>query len=140
MSMTVPRTCKYTKEHEWVRVDGDVATIGITRLRAGAARRRRLRRAAREGRDASRKFASFGVVESVKAASDIYAPVSGEVVERNETVVEKPELVNDRALRRGLDDRGASSPTRPSSTSCMTRRASTDEHIVETARRRGLAP
>jgi glycine cleavage system H protein len=89
----VPEALKYSKEHEWVRVDGDVATIGITHfaqdqlgdvvfveLPSPGAR--------------IRQFASLGVVESVKAASDVYAPVSGEVVERNVKVIESPELVN----------------------------------------------
>jgi glycine cleavage system H protein len=90
---TVPEDLRYSKEHEWVRLDGDMATIGITHfaqdqlgdvvfveLPAVGAR--------------IRQFASLGVVESVKAASDIYAPVSGEVVERNVKVIERPELVN----------------------------------------------
>jgi glycine cleavage system H protein len=89
----VPDDLKYSKEHEWVRLDGDVATIGITHFAQdqlgdvvfvelpGAGSR-------------VRQFASLGVVESVKAASDIYAPLSGEVVERNVKVIESPELVN----------------------------------------------
>ncbi len=89
----VPEELKYSKEHEWVRVDGDVATIGITEfaqdqlgdvvfveLPAAGSR--------------VRQYASLGVVESVKAASDVYAPVSGEVLERNVKVIESPELVN----------------------------------------------
>src|SRR6185436_8240666 len=89
----VPSDLKYAKSHEWVRVSGDIATIGITdhaqheltdvvfvelpalnrQLKAGEA---------------------CAVVESVKTASDIYSPVSGEVTEVNKTVVENPSLVN----------------------------------------------
>jgi glycine cleavage system H protein len=88
-----PSDYRYTKEHEWVRVEGDVATVGITdyaqhelgdvvyvelpkpgaKLNAGQ---------------------SFGTVESVKAVSDIYAPVAGEVTEVNSALSETPEAIN----------------------------------------------
>jgi glycine cleavage system H protein len=88
-----PNEYRYTKEHEWVHVQGDTATVGITdyaqhelgdvvyvelpqagtRLKAGE---------------------SLGTVESVKAVSDIYAPVSGEVTEVNSTLSEAPEMIN----------------------------------------------
>ena len=94
MSSKVPADLKYAKSHEWVRVNGDVATVGITdhaqheltdivfvelpqvgrKLRAGEA---------------------CAVVESVKTASDIYAPISGEVTAVNQKVVDNPSLVND---------------------------------------------
>src|SRR6476660_6182869 len=93
----VPSDLKYAKSHEWVRVSGDVATVGITdhaqheltdivfvelpavgrKLKAGEA---------------------CAVVESVKTASDIYAPVSGEIVEANKAVVDDPALVNREAF------------------------------------------
>jgi glycine cleavage system H protein len=91
--MAYPSDYSYTNEHEWVRVDGDVATIGITdyaqhelgdvvyvelpkvgaKLNAGE---------------------SLGTVESVKAVSDIYAPVSGEVTEVNSSLADAPETIN----------------------------------------------
>jgi glycine cleavage system H protein len=94
MSSKVPSDLKYAKSHEWVRLNGDVATIGITdhaqheltdvvfvelpqvgrKLKAGEA---------------------CAVVESVKTASDIYSPVSGEVIATNQKVVDQPSLVND---------------------------------------------
>ncbi|HEX9436095.1 MAG TPA: glycine cleavage system protein GcvH [Candidatus Limnocylindria bacterium] len=89
----VPEELRYSKEHEWVRVDGDVATIGITHFaqdQLGDVVFVELPSAGSR----VRQFASLGVVESVKAASDIYAPVSGEIVERNVKVIESPELVN----------------------------------------------
>ena len=93
MSSKVPADLKYAKSHEWVRVEGDVATVGITdhaqheltdvvfaelptvgrRVKAGEA---------------------CAVVESVKTASDIYSPISGEVVEANAAIVDNPALVN----------------------------------------------
>lgn len=92
--MDYPEDCKYTKEHEWVRIVGDNAEVGIThhaqdqlgdvvfvelpgvgtKLQAGGA---------------------FGAVESVKAVSDIYAPISGDVVEVNDELVDAPERIND---------------------------------------------
>jgi glycine cleavage system H protein len=90
---TVPNELRYSKEHEWVRLDGDVATIGITHFaqeQLGDVVFVELPSAG----STVRQFASLGVVESVKAASDVYAPVSGEIVERNVKVIESPELVN----------------------------------------------
>ena len=97
---TVPDDLRYSKEHEWVRADGDVATIGITHFaqeQLGDVVFVELP----EKSASVRQFASLGVVESVKAASDIYSPISGEVVERNVKVIEKPELVNTDPYRDG---------------------------------------
>ena len=100
MSSKVPSDLKYAKSHEWVRLNGDVATVGITdhaqheltdvvfvelpqvgrKLKAGEA---------------------CAVVESVKTASDIYSPVSGEVVAVNQKVVDVPALVNDKPYEDG---------------------------------------
>jgi glycine cleavage system H protein len=98
--MKVPRNLKYAKTHEWVRVEGDVAVVGISdhaqheltdivyvELPAVGAQVEALKECA--------------VVESVKAASDIYAPVSGEVVAVNEELQETPELVNDEPYAKG---------------------------------------
>ena len=73
---------KYTKDHEWIRVDGDVATIGITAYAQEQLGDVVFVEVPR-GRPQGRQGRSVAVVESVKAASDIYAPVSGEVVEAN---------------------------------------------------------
>lgn len=89
----VPEDLRYSKEHEWVRLDGDVATVGITHFAQEQLGDVVFVELPSQGASV-RQFSSLGVVESVKAASDIYAPVSGEVVERNIKVIEKPELVN----------------------------------------------
>jgi glycine cleavage system H protein len=91
--MSVPDDLKYSKEHEWVRLDGDVATIGITHFAQDQLGDVVFVELPGPG-STVRQFASLGVVESVKAASDVYAPVSGEVLERNMKVIESPELVN----------------------------------------------
>lgn len=83
----------FTKEHEWIRVDGDVATIGIS----GHAQEQLGDIVFAEVPDAGRhvtKGQEAAVVESVKAASDVYAPVSGEVIEGNQALVDDPALVN----------------------------------------------
>ena len=89
----VPDDLRYSKEHEWVRLDGETATIGITHF-ASEQLGDVVFVELPEKSASVRQFASLGVVESVKAASDIYSPISGEVVERNVKVIEKPELVN----------------------------------------------
>lgn len=91
--MTVPQDLRYSKEHEWVRLDGDTATIGITQFAQEQLGDVVFVELPEKGATI-RQFASLGVVESVKAASDIYSPLSGEVLERNVKVIEKPELVN----------------------------------------------
>jgi glycine cleavage system H protein len=89
----VPDDLKYSKEHEWVRADGDVVTIGITHFAQEQLGDVVFVELPEKGATV-RQFSSLGVVESVKAASDIYAPISGEVLERNVKVIESPELVN----------------------------------------------
>ena len=90
---SVPDDLKYSKEHEWVRVDGDQATIGITAFAQEQLGDVVFVELPEKGARV-RQHASLGVVESVKAASDVYAPISGEVLERNVKVIESPELVN----------------------------------------------
>lgn len=89
----VPGDLRYTKDHEWVRVDGDTATIGVTDFAAGQLGDVVFVDLPAAGK-AIEQFATFGVVESVKAVSDLYAPVSGEVVEVNGELGGNPELVN----------------------------------------------
>jgi glycine cleavage system H protein len=89
----VPTNLRYTKDHEWVRVDGDEATIGITAYAADQLGDIVFVELPETGRSLE-QFATFGVVESVKAVSDLFAPVSGEVTEANPALVASPELVN----------------------------------------------
>jgi glycine cleavage system H protein len=89
----VPSDLRYTKDHEWVRVEGDTATIGVTDFAAGQLGDVVFVDLPTAGK-AVEQFATFGVVESVKAVSDLYAPVSGEVVEVNQELGGNPELVN----------------------------------------------
>ena len=89
----VPDNLKYTKDHEWIRVDGNVATVGITdhaQEELGDIVFVELPRLGAKLEQSS----SFGSVESVKAVSDIYSPVAGEVVEINNTLADAPEKVN----------------------------------------------
>ncbi|HTD85444.1 MAG TPA: glycine cleavage system protein GcvH [Candidatus Binatia bacterium] len=93
MSSNVPGDLKYAKSHEWVRVAGDVATVGIT----DHAQHELTDIVFVELPELGRKVKagdSCAVVESVKTASDIYAPVSGEVTAVNKAVVDEPALVN----------------------------------------------
>ena len=89
----VPTDLRYTKDHEWVRIDGDHATIGITAYAAEQLGDIVFVELPEAGR-ALEQFAAFGVVESVKAVSDLFAPLSGEVTETNAELGPKPELVN----------------------------------------------
>jgi glycine cleavage system H protein len=84
---------RFTKDHEWVNVDGDIATVGISKHAADALGDVVFVEVPEVGKSVS-KGDSFAVVESVKAASDVYAPVSGEVVEANDALSGAPETVN----------------------------------------------
>jgi glycine cleavage system H protein len=83
----------FTKEHEWVRVEGETATVGITDHAQEALGDIVFVEVPDAGRRVS-KGQEAAVVESVKAASDVYAPVSGEVVEGNQAIADEPALVN----------------------------------------------
>jgi glycine cleavage system H protein len=84
---------RYTRTHEWVRVEGDVAVVGVTDFAQSELGDITYLELPEPG-TVVKQGESMGVIESVKAASDIYAPVSGEVVEVNRSVVDSPELVN----------------------------------------------
>ncbi|MBA2636135.1 MAG: glycine cleavage system protein GcvH [Sphingomonas sp.] len=86
-------TVYYTREHEWVRLDGDTATVGISDHAQQALGDIVFAEVPEAGKSLN-KGDEAAVVESVKAASDVYAPVSGEVVEGNQAVVDDPALVN----------------------------------------------
>lgn len=89
----VPTELRYTKDHEWVRIEGDAATVGITEYAAGQLGDIVFVELPEPGK-ALEQFATFGVVESVKAVSDLFAPISGEVIETNAALAGAPELVN----------------------------------------------
>jgi glycine cleavage system H protein len=92
--MTYPENYRYTKEHEWVEVAGDTATIGITfhaQEELGDIVYVDLPKAGAKVETGK----SFGSVESVKAVSDVYAPVTGEVTESNDTLATTPEKLNE---------------------------------------------
>ncbi len=83
----------YSKEHEWVRIDGDTASVGITDFAQGQLGDIVFVEVPEAGRQVQ-KGGEAAVVESVKAASDVYAPIGGEVIEGNQKLVDDPALVN----------------------------------------------
>ncbi len=89
----VPSNLRYTKDHEWVRVEGEQATLGITAYAADQLGDIVFVELPEVGRSLE-QAAVFGVVESVKAVSDLFAPVSGEVVAINAALATNPDLVN----------------------------------------------
>ncbi|HEY7810785.1 MAG TPA: glycine cleavage system protein GcvH [Allosphingosinicella sp.] len=86
-------TVHYTEEHEWIRVEGDSATVGITNFAQGQLGDIVFVELPTEGQQVT-KGGEAAVVESVKAASDVYAPVTGEVTEANAALTDDPSLVN----------------------------------------------
>jgi glycine cleavage system H protein len=91
--MNIPAELKYTKDHEWVSVDGDVATVGITDFAQGELGD--IVYVEVETLDETLDIeAVFGTVEAVKTVSDLFLPVSGEIIEFNEALEGEPELVN----------------------------------------------
>jgi glycine cleavage system H protein len=98
--MAVPPELRYSKEHEWVRVEGDSATVGITdhaQEQLGDIVYMDLPKVGAS----VQQSAKLGEIESVKAVSDLFSPMSGQVTERNEDVVKSPELVNQDPYGRG---------------------------------------
>lgn len=89
-------TTKFTEEHEWVRLDGDVAVIGITPHAADQLGDVVFVELPEVGKSFAQKD-DMAVVESVKAASDVYAPISGEILEVNQSIVDDPAKVNEDA-------------------------------------------
>lgn len=98
--MSYPEGLKYSKEHEWVKVDDQVATIGITFHAQDALGDVVYVEVPPLGKE-FKAMAEFGVVESVKSVSSLYSPVSGKVVERNTALDDKPQLVNDSPYDQG---------------------------------------
>ena len=96
--MTEPM--RFTEEHEWLRVEGELGTVGITQYAQGELGDIVYVELPEVGTEVE-KGAEVAVVESVKAASEVYAPASGEVVEINEAIAAKPALVNEDAMGEG---------------------------------------
>jgi len=84
---------KYSKQHEWVSVEGDVATVGITKHAAEMLGDVVFVELPEKGKNVE-KEGQAGVVESTKAASDVYTPLTGEIIETNQTIVDDPATVN----------------------------------------------
>ncbi|MFM2155306.1 MAG: glycine cleavage system protein GcvH [Bacteroidota bacterium] len=91
--MNIPSELKYTKDHEWVRVDGDIATIGITDFAQSELGDIVYVEIETVGESVD-KEAVFGTVEAVKTVSDLFMPLTGEVLELNDALEGNPELVN----------------------------------------------
>ena len=91
--MELPKELKYSREHEWVRVEGDTAWIGVTDHAQAQLGEIVYLELPAKGEKLSKEEA-FGVVESTKAVSDIYAPISGEVIEVNSDLVNEPGRIN----------------------------------------------
>ena len=92
--MPYPTEYRYTKEHEWIRMEGEIGTVGITDHAQNALGDIVYVELPQVGARCE-AMKAFGTVESVKAVSDLFAPVSGEVVQTNEELKDKPELVNE---------------------------------------------
>jgi len=84
---------KFSKEHEWIKLDGEIATIGITKHAAEMLGDIVFVELPEKGSSVT-KDGNAGVVESTKAASDVYTPVSGEVIENNQSIVDDPSKIN----------------------------------------------
>ena len=91
--MNIPANLKYTKDHEWIKIDGDVATIGITDFAQGELGDIVYVEVETEGETLAQEE-TFGTVEAVKTVSDLFMPVSGEVIEFNSGLESQPEVVN----------------------------------------------
>jgi len=91
---------KFTEEHEWVSADNDVATIGITHYAQGELGDIVYVELPQEGEEVT-MMESFGTIEAVKAVSELYSPVSGTILEKNEELEAQPELINQDAEGKG---------------------------------------
>jgi glycine cleavage system H protein len=98
--MNVPENLKYTKDHEWVRIEGDIAVVGITDFAQGELGDIVYVEIETEGESLDQEEV-FGSVEAVKTVSDLFMPLSGEIVEFNSNLESNPELVNSDAYGDG---------------------------------------
>ena len=92
--MNIPENLKYTKDHEWISIEGDVATVGITDFAQGELGDIVYVEIEKIGENFSKEQV-FGTVEAVKTVSDLFMPLTGEIIGINEELNEKPELVNE---------------------------------------------
>ena len=98
--MNIPTHLKYTKDHEWILIKGDIATIGITDFAQGELGDIVYVEIEKVGESFSKEEV-FGTVEAVKTVSDLFMPLTGEIIDINQTLNEKPELVNEDPYGRG---------------------------------------
>ena len=98
--MNVPANLKYTKEHEWIRIKGDVAYVGITDYAQSELGEIVFVEVETVG-ETLKEGEVFGTVEAVKTVSDLYLPIDGEILEFNESLMDAPELVNDDPYNEG---------------------------------------
>jgi len=98
--MNIPAELKYTKDHEWLRIDGDVVTVGITDFAQSELGDIVYVEIETEGETLDKEEV-FGSVEAVKTVSDLFMPISGEIIEFNEDIEGTPEAVNEDAYGKG---------------------------------------
>ena len=91
--MNIPENLKYTKDHEWIKIDSDIATIGITSFAQSELGDIVFIDVDTEGEELGKEEV-FGTIEAVKTVSDLFMPVSGEVTEFNQVLEDNPELIN----------------------------------------------
>ncbi len=96
MATNIPGNLKYTKEHEWTLIENDTVTVGITDFAQSALGDIVFLEVPEVGTDL-KSGSTFGVVESIKSVSDLYSPVSGEVIAKNSELEESPEKINEDA-------------------------------------------
>lgn len=98
--MNIPSNLKYTKDHEWIRIDGDIAYVGVTDYAQGELGDVVFIEIETEGEELDKEEV-FGTIEAVKTVSDLFMPVSGKVLEINSSLEETPELVNKDPYEKG---------------------------------------
>ena len=98
--MNIPAELKYTKDHEWVKLEGDIATVGVTDFAQGELGDVVYVEVERLGENLEAEEV-FGTIEAVKTVSDLFMPLSGEVLEINEAIEDEPEIVNEDAYGKG---------------------------------------
>ena len=98
--MSLPADLKYTKDHEWVRIEGDTATVGVTDFAQGELGDIVYVEVETEGETMDREEV-FGTVEAVKTVSDLFLPLSGEIIEFNADLESEPEMVNEDPYGKG---------------------------------------
>lgn len=126
--MNFPDNVKYTKEHEWLRIESDVAVIGITDYAQSELGDIVFIEFPEKGKTFSQND-SVGTIEAVKTVADLYAPISGEVVEVNEKLADEPELVNKDPYEQGWMIKMKISD--PSEIDALMDSAAYKEHVAE---------